>query len=455
MINRRQCQRISDFIITYAGDRVRGIEVLINGLDEASSRFANNELTDHLHGTAASVTIGVQLKGRTAVFSGDDLTRAGLRRLVDGAIAYAEHLPHDNTTLALIKPSDRTSDSTVKAALRHYDDRVERLIKNEAARVKHVQAVLDVARRYRQKAAGIYQVTTSAFSTANSNGVFRFDRQTDVECSVTMTSRTASGWQKECGNTVKSVNVTALAERAAQIAVKSRDPIYVRPGEYTVILTPAAVLDLIGFLFEDLEGSGHWDESSSFAGKIGKRILGRNITIRDDVYHPLQFGCPFDDEGLNREVVTLVENGVIRNPVKSRRSVIELGGHATGHGVGPSAGEGEGAVNIVMEGGDSSLEEMIASTKRGLLMTRVWYVRDVDPNTKLLTGMTRDGTFLIEDGKLKRGVKNMRFNQSAIQMLRHAVELGKPVLAAGEECFPAVVPPMKVENFRFSSRTRG
>ena len=455
MITRKRCQQISDFVIAYAGDRVRGVEVLINAVNDATSRFANNEMTDHVAGASASVTIAVQLPGRTALVLGDDLTRKGLRHLVDTAITYAADLPYDNTTLGLIKPSARTEDGPIKHAMRRFDPAVERMVNDEKARVKRVEAIFDVARRYRQRASGIYAVATSVFSTANSNGVFRFDTQTDVEASVTMTTRTSSGWHKAVGNAVEMVNVSEVAERAAQIAHKGRNPIYIRPGEYTVILTPAAVLDLIGFIFEDFEGSQHWDKSSSFAGKIGKRILGKNITIRDDVFHPLQFGFAFDDEGLNRESVLLVENGILRRTVMSRRSVKEMGGHATGHGVGPTAGEGEGAVNIVIEGGDSSLEEMIASTKKGLLMTRVWYVRDVDPNTKLLTGMTRDGTFLIENGKVKRGVKNMRFNQSAIQMLKRVVQVGQSVLAAGEETFPAVCPPMKVENFRFSSRTRG
>lgn len=454
MITRRQCKRIADFVIAQAGNRVRGVEVLINGVDDVTTRFANNELTDHVAGSSSSVTVGVQLPGRTACFTGDDLTRKGLARLVDSAIEYAGRLPYDGTTLALLKPSERTVDTPATQEVSKFDAGLERLLRNERSRVNRVRAMFEVARRYRMKAAGVYAVSSSVFATANSNGIFRYGRQTDLEVSVTMAGRTASGWSKDVGTTARSVDHVALAEKAAQIALRSRNPIYVRPGEYTVILTPAAVLDLIGFLFEDLEGAGHWDGSSSFAGKIGKRILGRNITIHDDVFHPLQSGFGFDDEGLNRERVTLVQNGVIMNPVKSRRSVRELGGHATGHGVGPTSGESEGAVNIVMEGGDQSLEDLIASTKRGLLMTRVWYVRDVDPNTKLLTGMTRDGTFIIENGKVGRGVKNMRFNQGAIAMLKRAV-LGKPVLAAGEECFPAVVPPMKVENFRFSSRTRG
>jgi predicted Zn-dependent protease len=250
------------------------------------------------------------------------------------------------------------------------------------------------------------------------------------------------------------VDPVALAEGAASRARKSRNPVYVRPGEYTVILEPSAVLDLVCFLYDDFTGTEHWYETSSFLKKIGKSVLGDNITITDDANHPLQTGFLFDDEGMNRKTVTIVKDGVLKTPVKSRRSVKYLGGSPTGHGAAPSAAEGEFPMNIVVAGGDSSLEEMIASTKRGILLTRVWYVRDVDPNTKLLTGMTRDGTFLVENGKVTRGIKNLRFNQSVIDMLKNVVEIGQPVLAAGEETFPAVVPPMKIEGFKFSSRTK-
>lgn len=455
MISKRRCEQIVDLIVSYAGDRARGVEVQINGADQSTARFANNEMTQHVSGSSVSVTVGIQLPGKTALFSGDDLSARGLRKLVDTGIEYAAQLPYDGSTLRLIKPSERTGDIEMQAALTaaRFDPKLSEV--DEKDRVKVARAIFDVARRYRMKAAGIYQTSEFVFATGNSEGVFRYATQTGVESSITMQSGTSSGWQKAFGPTLKSVDPVALAVRAAQIAARGRNPVYVRPGVWTVILEPSAVLDLIGFLWDDFSGTNHWDKTSCFARKVGKRALGKNITIRDDVYHPLQFGFAFDDEGMNREVVPLVENGVIRKPVKSRRAVKHLGGKPTGHGFGMPSGEGEAALNLVMDGGDATVDEMVASTERGLLMTRVWYVRDVDPNTKLLTGMTRDGTFLIENGKVVRGVKNMRFNQSVIEMLRNVVELGKPVLAAGEETFPAVVPAMKIDGFRFSSKTKG
>ena len=231
-------------------------------------------------------------------------------------------------------------------------------------------------------------------------------------------------------------------------------PIAVPPKPYDVVLEPSAVLDLFMFLLGAFSGEGHVDQTSVFYKKIGKRVLGKNITIRDDVYHALQTGRDFDDEGMTRKAVTLIENGVFLGPVKSRRSAAYLGGSPTGHGCGLPGSENDYALNLVMEGGDSTVQQMIESTERGILLPRVWYLRDVDPNTCSITGMTRDGATLIEHGKLTRGVKNMRFNVSLLDLFKNVTMLGEPVLAAGEEGFPAVVPALKVRNFRFTSRTK-
>lgn len=450
MITEAKCRKIVDLAVSHAGDRASGVQVTIYAQDQCTSRFANNEMTQHVDTSSTTVSIHVNARGRTAFVTTDDTTSKGIRKAIDRAIEIASHLPHDKTTLAMLKPSERTEDNVAKFS--RFDPRIAALGPDD--RLKRVKSIIAVAQRGRLKAAGIFATYVNTYAVGNSFGLFRFDQQTNVECSITMLSASSSGWQKGYGSNLDAVDPVKLAEGAAYRARRSRNPIYARPGDYTVILEPSAVLDLVCFLYGDMTGTEHWDNSSVFQKKIGKKVLGENITIRDDAQHPLQVGFAFDDEGMNRDAVTLFENGICRKPVLSRRSAKYMGGKPTGHGAAPTASEGEYPMNIVIEGGDSSLEEMIKSTKRGILLTRVWYVRDVDPNTKLLTGMSRDGTFLIENGKVTRGIKNMRFNQSALTLLKNVVELGQPVLAAGEETFPAVVPPMKVEGFRFSSRTK-
>lgn len=449
MITEAKCKKIIDLAIVHAGDRVTDMQVTIFEQDQATSRFANNEMTQNVDTSTTTVTITINAKGRTSFYSTDNTSTKAIQRAVDKAIEIASALPHDSTTLKVLKPSNLTDDNS---KFTRYDPRIAALGPDE--RLERVKSIVAVAKRGRFSAAGIFATYLNTYAVGNSAGLFRFDQQTNVECSITMLSASSSGWQKGFGCNLDAVDPVALAEGAASRARKSRNPVYVRPGEYTVILEPSAVLDLVCFLYDDFTGTEHWYETSSFLKKIGKSVLGDNITITDDANHPLQTGFLFDDEGMNRKTVTIVKDGVLKTPVKSRRSVKYLGGSPTGHGAAPSAAEGEYPMNIVVAGGDSSLEEMIASTKRGILLTRVWYVRDVDPNTKLLTGMTRDGTFLVENGKVTRGIKNLRFNQSVIDMLKNVVEIGQPVLAAGEETFPAVVPPMKIEGFKFSSRTK-
>jgi PmbA protein len=233
-----------------------------------------------------------------------------------------------------------------------------------------------------------------------------------------------------------------------------------------VVLEPAAVLDLTGFMFWDFAGLAILDQRSFLNNRIGTKLFGNNITVIDDVYHPLQSNAPFDGEGVRRRRVTLVENGVIKNLVYARATTEKMrkSEHAskvgpisvTGHGFPLPNEMGEAPVNVVYvtAGGEQTTEQMIASTERGILVTRLWYIREVDPYEKILTGMTRDGTFLIENGKIQCGIRNFRFNQSLIAMLNQVDAMSNAVRASGEESFDMVAPAMKVRDFNFTEVTR-
>jgi PmbA protein len=221
-----------------------------------------------------------------------------------------------------------------------------------------------------------------------------------------------------------------------------------------VILEPAAVLDLVGFLFYDFAGTAVLDRRSCFNDRMGKQVMGRNIILRDDVTHPLQTGAPFDGEGFPRQPVLLVDRGVPRNLVYARATARKMKARPTGHGFPLPNEYGEAPFNLVFEGGNTPVDAMVASTDRAILLTRLWYIREVDPYEKLLTGMTRDGTFLIEGGRIVSGIRNFRFNQGLLEMLSSVEALGPAVRSAGEESFEMVVPAMKVRNFHFTEVTR-
>jgi predicted Zn-dependent protease len=289
---------------------------------------------------------------------------------------------------------------------------------------------------------------------ANSKGLFASYEQTRAEFSVTILEEDSSGWAKSTSYDIREIDPESLAESASQKAANSRNPRELEPGHYTTILEPAAVLDLVGFLFYDFAGTAVFDKRSCLTGRLGKKLFGANITLWDDVYHPLQLGQPFDGEGVPRQKVLLVDRGVPKNLVYSRAIAKKMKTRPTGHGFTLPNEHGEAPMNLVWGGGDKSVGEMVASTERGVLVTRLWYIREVDPYNKILTGMTRDGTFLVEDGRVTGGIRNFRFNQGVIEMLSNVEMLGPPVRSSGEESFDMVVPAMKVRNFHFSEVTK-
>jgi predicted Zn-dependent protease len=221
-----------------------------------------------------------------------------------------------------------------------------------------------------------------------------------------------------------------------------------------VILEPAAVLDLVGQMFGDFSATAVADSRSFLTDRVGKKLFGENIQITDDAAHPLQAGVPFDGEGVPRRKLTLVDAGVPRDLAYARSSARKAGVEPTGHGFPLPNEVGEAPLNIVIAGGSTSTDEMIASTERGVLVTRLWYIREVDPYEKIMTGMTRDGTFLIENGRVSRGLRNFRFNQGIIELLNNVEALSPSVRASGEEAFDMVVPAMKVRGFNFTEVTR-
>jgi predicted Zn-dependent protease len=300
----------------------------------------------------------------------------------------------------------------------------------------------------------------------NTRGLSRWHTQTSAEVSITMLAGDSSGWQKANSPDVKNLEPKALAETAARKAVESARPREIPTGKYTVILEPAAVLDIVGFMFWDYAGMAILDQRSFLTGRIGTRLFGHNITIWDDVAHPLQTGSPFDGEGVERQRVALVENGVVKRVVYARATAERMKQseykdkvgpiEATGHGFALPNEMGEMPLNIVFAPASDpqTVEQMIASTERGVLVTRLWYIREVEPFEKMLTGMTRDGTFLVENGHVQGGVRNFRFNESLIHMLSNVEAMSVPVRSCGEESFDMVVPAMKVKEFNFTEVTK-
>ena len=421
------------------------MEVHVDEVDDSLTRFANNAIHQNVAERGVTVSVRTIFEGRTARATTNRLDEDSLRGAIDASLVLAQSQPKDPHLLPV--PGKQRYRA------------VSRFVAASAAvtpeeRARAVRRACDLAIKNGQVAAGIFATGQSQTAMGNSRGLFAAYRETHAEFSITMQEGASTSWAKANSADVRAFDPQKLAARASEKAHRALDPVELAPGRYTVILEPAAVLDLVGFLFYDFAATALVDKRSCLNNRMGKPLFGKNISISDDAYHPLQLGANFDGEGMPRRRVALVERGVPSNLVYSRRSAKAARKKPTGHGFALPNEYGEAPMNLVLAGGDKSVDEMVRSTERGILVTRLWYIREVDPYEKVLTGMTRDGTFLVENGRLAGGIRNFRFNQSVIEALSNVEMLGPAVRAAGEESFEMVVPAMKIRNFHFSEATK-
>jgi PmbA protein len=420
-------------------------EVHIEEVADSLTRFANNGIHQNVAEHGLSISVRTVVDGRTARATTNRIDEHSLRSAIDASLSLAHSQPRDPRLLPL--PGSQRYRT------------VNRFVQATAAitpqdRARAVKRACDLAVKCGQNAAGIFATGLSQSAVGNSRGLFAAYRETHAEFSITMQEAPAASWAKANAANVQDFDTQALALRASDKAHRATNARELPPGAYTIILEPSAVLDLVGFLFYDFAATALEDKRSCLNDRMGTQLFGKNITIFDDAYHPLQMGAPFDGEGIPRERVLLVDRGMPKNLVYARTTAKAARKKPTGHGFALPNEYGEAPMNLVFSGGNSSLEEMIASTSRGLLVTRLWYIREVDPYEKIMTGMTRDGLFLVENGKVTSAVRNFRFNQSILEMLRNVELLGPAVRATGEEAFEMVIPAMKVRDFHFSEVTK-
>jgi PmbA protein len=442
------------------------VEVLFSGGRFALTRFANNTIHQNVEDENHVVSVRTVFGGRTARAFTNRFDDESLRRVVESSEALARVQHPDADLLPMPNSAEAATEKGVGAT-----QLPSRYFESTAAvtpqlRADGVRKIVEVARNHQLTTAGIFSSGESVEGVFNSRGLSDWHTQTLAEVSITMLGADSSGWQKANSPDVTNLDSLGLAETAAKKALNSARPAEIPAGKYTVILEPSAVLDIVGFMFWDYSGVAILDQRSFLAGRIGSQLFGENITIWDDVAHPLQSGSPFDGEGMRRQRLPLVENGVVKRVVYARATAARMKEseykdkvgpvEPTGHGFALPNEMGEMPLNIVFAAprNPQTVAQMIASTERGVLVTRLWYIREVDPYEKIVTGMTRDGTFLVENGRVQRGLRNFRFNQSLIHMLSGVEAMSAPVRSCGEESFDMVVPAMKIRDFNFTEVTK-
>jgi predicted Zn-dependent protease len=421
------------------------VEVIIAGGTHSLTRFANNTIHQNVAERTQHLSVRPVIEGRTARASTNRLDAEGIRRVVEEAVAITRLQAPDPGLPPLVEPAD------CPPVHRYFEATAAATPEERASAVAEAIGIVESSG---QTAAGIYSTDGSIHVLLNSRGVSSWHSETTARFSITAMASDSSGWAKASACSHLDLDPPALARSAATKAARSAAPRELAPGRYTVILEPPAVLDLVGQMFADFSATAIRDGRSFLNDRVGTKLFGENVTIRDDVRHPLQAGAPFDGEGVPRRPLALVEAGVVRDVAVSRQAAAAAGTAPTGHGFALPNEYGEAPVNIVIDGGTSSVEEMIASTGRGILVTRLWYIREVDPYEKIFTGMTRDGTFLVEDGQVVCGLRNFRVNQGLIELLSHVECLSSAARTSGEEAFDMVVPAMKVHDFNFTEVTR-
>jgi predicted Zn-dependent protease len=314
-------------------------------------------------------------------------------------------------------------------------------------RAEAVLKSIQVCKDANLQAAGFLENTTGFTAFMNSKGLFGYDKDTDVIFSVTTRNAegTASGYAARGFNDINKLDTLTATKIAASKANGSKGAKAIEPGKYTVILEPVAATYMLENMFRF--DARQADEGRSFLSKpgggtrLGEKLMDEKVTIYSDPFNPELPASTWNRDGEKLERTTWIDKGVVKNLSYSRY-------WADKKGVKPVPGPS----NIIMEGGTASLEDLIKSTERGILVSRLWYIRMVDQQTLLLTGLTRDGTFYIENGKIMYPVKNFRFNESPVIMLNNVEALGKPERSISVESYRSyLIPPMKIRDFTFSS----
>lgn len=439
MINKNEAKRICLKALAYVKDGQA--EVMLDQTIRPLTRIANNSIHQNVEVADVSISLRVDMGDRSGRATTNQFDEESLRKLARQAAEAARAISVDQGLPPMAKPQRYR-------AMGGYSDKTAYV--EPAKRAAMVKKAVDLAKRSKVELAGLVSNTGSVHAMANTKGLFAYHRQSAATMEITARQGLAAGRSEMTARSIAKIDPAKVARTAVAKCLGTVNARALEPGAYTVILEPEAAATPLQFMAWLAFGAQSVQEGTScLSGNIGKKLFGSNITIVDDAFHPLMnWAEPFDYEGIPKRRVVIVDKGVAKTPVYDQRTAAKDGRRTTGHGLPQPNTFGPFPQNLVLKGGRATLEQMIKSTERGILVTRFWYNRVVDRKVPIITGMTRDGTFLIEKGKVVCGVKNMRFNQNLTEFFNNVEALG-PAEAQGN----MVVPPMKVRDFHFTGRT--
>ena len=440
-----EIKQITDKVLNLC--KADAVEVRFSGGERSATRYANSSITANMIEHDQEVQITVRYGNKSANATTHQFDDDTLKRTIDGVQALAKRKPDNPELMPLVKPPqtymefDAASPSAVNFG--------------PAERAKMVKISTDICEKRGVLGAGFIPKFDWVEASANSEGLFTYFHYADASFILTCRTpdQTGSGWAGTTGvKDMKNIDAEFLTNVAADKALKSRKPRAIEPGNYTVILEPRPAARYLSLMLGSLNARGAEEGRSFMSGKargetrMGEKVFGDNFTLRSEIGNPILRQSPIGQDGLPAKSVTWVEKGIVKNLFYDRFWAQKQKKEATGTTPGMS---------LVMDGGTATMDEMIKSTKRGLLVTFFWYIRPVDNMTLLNTGMTRDGLFLIENGEIVAPVQNFRWNESPAVSFNNITMLGKPIPMHTGEAYDnpgtALVPPMKLEDFTMTS----
>jgi predicted Zn-dependent protease len=443
--SREEVKAVTDKVLNMA--KADAVEVEFSGGERSATRYANSTITANLTEHDQEVTITVRYGQKSASATVHQFDDESLGRAITEAQSLAKQRPDNPELMPLVKPPQDyvAVEAALPAAVNF----------GPAERARMVKQSIEICEKKGVVGAGYIPKMHWTDARANSEGLFAYNRY--AEASLILTCRTpdatGSGWAGTTGmKDVTQIDAAAISETAANKALASRKTRALEPGTYTVILEPRPAARLLSLLLPSLNARTAEEGQSFMSGpergttKLGQKVFGDNVTIKSDIGNAVLRQTPVGPDGLAARPVTWVENGVVKNLAYDRF-------WANKQGKTPTLATPQ--MSLVMNGGDQTLEQMIKSTRRGLLVSFFWYIRPVDNMTLLNTGMTRDGTFLIENGEIAGPVQNFRWNDGPARSFNNITALGTPVPMHVGEAYDnpgtALVPPMRIEDFRMTS----
>jgi predicted Zn-dependent protease len=435
LTDRDEFRFLADLVLKRSG----GDDTVISLSDQhgGTTRFANSQIVQNVDSRRGAVTVTVAFGDRHGTASTTDFTAGALQDVLTRAERIAKASPGDPEYLP--PPDPRTFAARATS-------RPETASAGPARRLEYCNEAITHCRIENLQAAGIVSSSSACVGVAASNGLFAHEERTEARFSLTVQAGEATGWSAAAHRSLDHLRIQERTLAAIDKAKRSSDVRELPPGRYSVILEPAAVAGLLtGFLWM-LDAKAYEKGTSPFAGKLNQCVIDKRLTLQNLPDHADLLGTGFTAEGLPSEASTWIEQGVLRQLAYDRftartRSIKGL----------PTleapclSGAGATAGRIV---------DLMKQAGRAILVTNFWYIRTVNPADLTLTGMTRDGTFLVEDGQIVSAAKNFRFHESPLRAFNHVEGFTEPFEAVTSETGKLLVPAMLVDDFNFSSVTR-